>query len=92
MEEKEKFHITITDNETGEVRVDMNTKLILAAIDIHKGTKRIQYVNNCSLADVTSATYILARVIEDIQTDYPEVAALIQAYECATRGGRSDEQ
>ena len=57
--ERKKFHITITDNETGEVEVDTDAAAIIGAYDAGtRGTASISYtecngiVLSCTLAGV----------------------------------------
>lgn len=44
----EKFHITITNNETGEVCVDLNTDALIAAIDETEGGTRAVCYTHCN--------------------------------------------
>ena len=48
-----KFHITITDNETGEVLVDQDTSAIIGALDNDESTRNIAYTC-CNTIDLAA--------------------------------------
>ena len=71
-----KWHITITENETGDTKLDIDTDVIVAGIDDHNGTR----VVHCTHADAVShvaAMYGVTKSIEEAQTRNPILGALM---------------
>ncbi|MBE5760009.1 MAG: hypothetical protein E7332_08325, partial [Clostridiales bacterium] len=47
-ETKKKFHITLTDNETGETLIDSDTSAIIGAFDLGEGNTGSLYALACN--------------------------------------------
>lgn len=66
----EKFHITITDNETGETLVNLDTCAIIGAMDEGDlGTSMIDYEecnSICLAATITGAQVVANRAMKDL--------------------------
>lgn len=72
----EKFHIVITDNETGETRCEYDTNVIVAAID----TKEAVHGINCIHCTVPTLALVLdcaMCVVRENLQDHPELLALM---------------
>lgn len=67
-----KFHITITENETGETRLDIDTDAIIAGIDEDE-TTRVVHATHCP---VTSHAAAISGVLETIEKARKENAIL----------------
>jgi hypothetical protein len=77
------YHITITNNETGETLLDRNTDCIILAVDTEKKTSGA-LLCNCDPLTVATTIRVVKRAIEDNLTENPEIAgalAMIEAYE-----------
>lgn len=67
-----KFHITITENETGTTKLDIDTDAIIAGIDENEGT-RVVHATHCP---VTAHAAAIAGVLEAIKEAREESAVL----------------
>ena len=67
-----KFHIVITNNETGEVRVDTTADAIITSIHTEETTDRLSAAscNFCAFAETVAG---LMNELEDIKKEHPEV-------------------
>lgn len=61
----EKYHITITNNETGEIGVDLNTNALIAAIDEPTGGTRAICLAECSMATLAAALATVMQLAND---------------------------
>lgn len=64
-----KYHITITDNESGEIHVDQDTNCIIGACDAGEGTRCMTF-SECSnrdkLATVAGALEQVERALQAV--------------------------
>lgn len=72
-----KFHITIKNNETGEIMHDIDTKAIIGAFDSQDKTECIA-VTECDPMTLASTVNGVKSVLEKILDDRPEVNALAE--------------
>lgn len=86
-----KYHITITNNETGENLLDLDTDCVLLAAD--KGEKTTG-VLLCNSDPMTVATTIrgVKRAIEDNLTEEPEIAVALAVVEAYERSKKKDQE
>lgn len=70
-----KFHITIKDNETGEILHDSDTKAIIGAFDSQDKTECIATIA-CNPMTLASTVNGVKSVLEVIIDKYPEANAL----------------
>ena len=77
-----KFKITITDLETGNVEIDEETNCIIGAVRTNdgKGTRRIGVVN-CNAFDMTCAIAGAREVIAELFANHPEIEHFVTSYE-----------
>ena len=68
-----KFHITITNNETGETLHDLDTKAIVGAILDDDGTFQIAF-NKCNVNDMLNVIDGAERTLKHIYKKHPELA------------------
>lgn len=59
-----KWHITITENETGSIKLDIDTDAIVAGIDENDGT-RVFHVANCPVPDHAAAMFGVQQSIQE---------------------------
>ena len=72
----EKFHIVITDNETGETRCEYDTNAIVAAIDTKEAVHGIN-CTHCTAPTLASVLDCAMRVVRENLQDHPELGALM---------------
>ena len=70
-----KFHITIKNNETGEIMHDSDTKAILGAFDSQDKTECIAALE-CNPVTLASTLNGAECVLDDIRNKFPEADAL----------------
>ena len=77
-----KFKITITDLETGNVEVDEETNCIIGAVntDGRGKTRRIGMVN-CNASGLACAIAGARKIIADLFAEYPWLEQLVTNYE-----------
>ncbi len=72
----EKFHIVITDNETGETKCDYDTDAIIAGVDTKEFTHGICCIH-CKAPVLASVLDCVMRVVRENLQDHPELGALL---------------
>ena len=72
----EKFHIVITDNETGETRCEYDTNAIVAAINTKETLHGINCIH-CTALTLASVLDCAIRVVRENLQDHPELLALM---------------
>lgn len=72
----EKFHIVVTDNETGETKFEYDTDAIIAGIDTKETTHGINCVH-CKAPTLASVLDCVMRVVRESLQDHPELGALM---------------
>lgn len=79
-EKQKKFHLVITDNETGETHIDCDTKCIIGAFEDgnRSGSLAIAACNAIELAGSISAA---RGVIKRVLSEKPKIAALVEMEE-----------
>lgn len=82
---KMKFHITITDNETGETLHDGDACAILASI-CENSVQQQHYVH-CDARKFAATLQGAQKIVRRVGAEHPEVALLAEL----TRLGRSEE-
>ncbi len=78
----DKFKITITNLETGNVEVDEETNCIIGAViaDGGEGTRRISMMA-CDAFSLTCAIAGVRMIIDESFAEYPELEPLVTIYE-----------
>lgn len=72
----EKFHIVITDNETGETKCEYDTDAIIAGVDTKEVTHGINCVH-CKAPVLASVLDCVMRVVRENLQNHPELGALL---------------
>lgn len=72
----EKFHIVITDNETGETKCEYDTDAIIAGIDTKEVTHGIKCVH-CKAPVLASVLDCVMRVVIENLQDHPGLETLL---------------
>ena len=72
----EKWHITITDNETGEKQVDIDTSAIIAGMDDNDGTRCV-YMTHCNVLTHAATICVVQKMIEARKAENPILATLV---------------
>lgn len=67
----EKYHITITDNETGATKVDLNTDALIAAIDETAGGTHAVCYTDCGPAELAAALATVMQLANSCLPDLP---------------------
>lgn len=67
----EKYHITITDNETGDTKVDLNTDALIAAIDETAGGTRAVCYTDCGPVELAAALATVMQLANAKLADLP---------------------
>ncbi len=75
-----KWHITITENETGNTKLDIDTDAIVAGIDENEGTRLVQMAN-CSVAAHAAAMAFVLDSIEETRKENPLIDMLLTMWE-----------
>lgn len=78
----DKFKITITNLETGNVEVDEETNCIIGAVIANDGkeTRRIGMVN-CNAFDMTCAIAGARKIIDELFAEHPKIEHFVTSYE-----------
>lgn len=85
------FHITITDNETGEIRVDENTVAIIGAFDAgDEGTRGMSFTN-CNLMDLAYTAHVARKCAEETLAEEPLARAYADFLEAKDRTTETEE-
>lgn len=71
-----KWHITITENETGNTTLDIDTNAIIAAIDENEGTRAL-CMTRCDPITLAAALHSAQGIIEKQKALNPLVAMLM---------------
>lgn len=66
-----KYHVTITDNETGEVIRDMDTNAIAASIDSEDFVAEI-FHTRCTSDELVGVVAVLQLILSKIKKRYPQ--------------------
>ena len=79
-----KFHIVITDNETGEVLKDVNANAILASVHTEEVTDMLEatHCNGLAFAETVAG---LMDLLEDIKKEHPIVCKSAKKYRKITK-------
>jgi hypothetical protein len=72
------WHITVTNNETGEAIVDQDTDALLASIDCGEGT-RVLHLTNCHIIAHVATIVGMVEKIKEAKEENPLLAALVNA-------------
>lgn len=75
---KMRFHISITDNETGEVLLDSDACAIIGGVNTGKSTIDISVVC-CDTFDVVRALVTTEEVVKQNYIDHPEIGLMAMA-------------
>ena len=67
------FHLTITDNMTGEVLQDLDFDALLGAVHIEEDLSATLKVTDCDAIALAKTTSSLRSVLIKIYKDYPEI-------------------
>lgn len=62
-----KYHIKITDNETGKIKIDSDAKLIIFAYADNKGVQRASL---CGGATNEETIYTISQLIKELAEDF----------------------
>ena len=87
-----KYHITVRDNETGEILHDCETSCIIGAFrnDEIESTGRL-VAANCNTIDLAHTTMCAAQAVQYVQDHSKEVALLITLFAMEKqKGGTND--
>lgn len=70
-----KYHITITDNETGEILHDHDTNLVIGAIGVEDGVNSL-CITNCSGLRLLTGLVAAKKAVHKIEQGEPVLAQL----------------
>lgn len=89
------FHLTITDNETGEVMQDCDFKCLIGAI--HRGEGNIVggvSITRCKGTELAMACHSAGVIVQRTYREHPGLAALAAMYDTEVReaGAQEDEE
>ena len=76
MESKKQWHLTITNNETGEVLRDLDTCAIIGACDVDENTTACLSLLAGSALDVFATLETAEDAIKGTYTKYPQLLTL----------------
>ena len=71
-----KLHVTITENETGNVQLDIDTDVIISAMEQDGGT-RVFHVAQCPVKAHAAAMLSITKSMEEAKTQNPILGALM---------------
>lgn len=75
----QKFHITITENETGETKVDQDTDCIIGSIDdVGGGTQSFSYVDCYGVALIATVIGAAVEIERDIHRMSPDDQRIVR--------------
>lgn len=81
-----KYHITITDNETGKVYVDLDTDCIIGAYSVEGGAKTSVYTS-CDGGTLLTSLCAAKRAITATVEDEPGLQRLLKLIDLAEQLG-----
>lgn len=91
MEEKKmKFHITITNNETGETLEDADACAILASINIGDKVSSLQAVS-CGPEDYARTLGSAEGIVRAVRSKHPEIGALSLVFGLISKTKETEE-
>lgn len=68
---KKKYHITITDNETGATLTDADAKAIMGAISLGEGITEAICCTHCNTADLAGVVMGCEKIVEEATKKSP---------------------
>lgn len=87
-----KFHITIKDNEKGEIVADCETSCIVGAYaDDDDGAVATMIVTHCTGARLAHTTYCAANAVQLVQEKNPEIATILAMRALTEKKGGGEE-
>lgn len=89
MEEKKAFHITITNNETGETLHDCDTNCIIGAFNQGASAACIGAASDVTGEDLANTIVGVEEVVQDFKNDDPILAIAVELLKRS--GTRVDE-
>ena len=89
-EKKMKFHITITNNETGETIHDTDACAILASINVGSTTREVQAVA-CGPEEFAKALNGAESIVRHVRDRYPEVGAVAMLLGLISKAEKAEE-
>ena len=72
--ENKKFHLNITNNETGETLVELDTDVIIGAADEGEGTHEFSFVEGRVL-DILTTIMGVKNTLKALYSNHPELKA-----------------
>lgn len=73
MDKQKPYHITITDNATGEVLQELDFDALLGAAHVEEGLAATLIVTECDAIALAETTSTLNRVFTKTYKDHPEI-------------------
>lgn len=85
-----KYHVIIVNNETGERQVDVNTDIMVGALDEGEHIRGLSavYGNAPTVASVLQGA---TKVIDELMNEHPELRILMQLQELSNRKTANEE-
>ena len=72
--ENKKFHLTVTNNETGETLCDINTGVIIGAADGGEGTHSFSFVAG-EIFKIVATIVGVKKILDTLYDDHPKLKA-----------------
>lgn len=85
MDKQKPFHITITDNETGEVIHDSDVIAILGALHFGEDNTSGITLSNCGVMSLAQAVDTVKKVIEGLYDENPELKIIELFFEAVMK-------
>ena len=68
------FHLTLTDNTTGEIMHDIDIDALLASAHVNEDETRSITVANCDTLAIAQTIHTLRQIYETLRKENPELA------------------
>ena len=85
-----RFHVTITDNETGEVLHDADACAILAGINGGRTTASI-HMTACGPLPLAETLSAAEDVVQEVRSRHPEIGALSGVFRLMDKNPKTEE-
>ena len=87
---EKRFHITIKNNETGEILNDIDTSCLIGAIDIGEGNTSIAFTH-CNAISLVTTILAAKKAINNIYERNPHIKLLEMAYHASENRKEENE-
>lgn len=77
--EKMPYHLTITDNETGEVMLDTDSYAIIGSVGVENGASSVGFTN-CDIYELAVAVQAAEGAVAEVKRGEPKLRMLVRLH------------